>query len=129
MTRYLVDTTSLIDFSKGAEPQTSRLLTMLNDPAHEVGVCDVVVAEFFAGVAPADRPPWQRFFATLAYWDIPLAAAVTAGEDCYYFARQGQAIATADALIAAAARTHAAILITVNPKDYPTTDITLLSLR
>ena len=129
MTRYLVDTTSLIDFSKGAEPQTSRLLALLNDPAHDVGVCDVVVAEFFAGVGPADRPAWQRFFATLAYWDIPLAAAVEAGEDRYASARQGQAIATADALIATAARTHGAVLITENPKDYPMTDVTLLSLR
>ncbi len=129
MSRYLVDTTSSIDFFKGIEPQASRLLALLEDPVHEVGVCDIIVAEFFAGIMPSDRPQWQRFFASLSYWDTSLEAAAKGGADRYDYARRRRSIATPDALIAATARAYDAILITENPKDYPMTDITLLSLR
>ncbi|MGI8549543.1 MAG: hypothetical protein ACR2PL_01930 [Dehalococcoidia bacterium] len=86
MNRYLVDTTSLIDFSKSAEPQTSRLLALI-EAGEEVGTCAVPVAEFYTGLSPEDT------------------------------------------LIAAVARAVGATIITENAKDYPMTDVKLLSLR
>ena len=129
MSRYLVDTPSWIDFSKRREPQASRLRALLEDVEHEIGVCDVIVAEFLSGVAPAERDWWRRFFSILTYWDIPLVAAAAAGEDRYTFARVGQSLGTPDALIAATAREHNAVLITENPKDFPMPGITVISLR
>ena len=81
MTRYLVETTSWIDYSKGIEPPRSRLDALIGDPRHEIGVCDVVVTEFMSGVAPADRATWERFFESLVYWGIPLDAAVLITEN------------------------------------------------
>ena len=129
MSLYLVDTASLIDFSKGIEPQRSRLLAVIEDPDHDVGVCDVIVTEFLSGIASAYRADWRRFFESLTYWDVSLDAAERAGADRFDYARQGIQISAADALIAAVARVHGAILITENPKHYPMPDITLLSLR
>jgi predicted nucleic acid-binding protein len=65
----------------------------------------------------------------LLYWDITRGVAVQAGTYRCRYARQGQTIATADALIAATAIEHNAILVTDNPKDYPMPEIRLLSLR
>lgn len=82
-----------------------------------------------SGVPPADRRTWQRLFASLNYWEVPLRAAVDAGADRYDFARRGQHLHTPDMLIAAVARAHGAILVTENAKDFPMPDIRLVSLR
>jgi predicted nucleic acid-binding protein len=65
----------------------------------------------------------------LTYWRVSLVAAAATGEDRYDVARRGQAIQTPDALIAAVARAHGAILVTEKTKDFPIADITLMSLR
>ncbi len=129
MNRYLVDTTSMIDFSKEVEPQVSRMLVLLDDPDSDIGTCGVVVSEFFAGVLPADRPRWRRLFASLSYWELPFDDAIHASVDRFDVARRGQTFATPDTMIAAAARAHGAIIITENAKDYPMADIPLMSLR
>ena len=54
MTRCLLDTTALIDFSKGRQPASSRILRMF-EAGDEVGVCAIVVAEFYAGLVPEQR--------------------------------------------------------------------------
>lgn len=61
MIRYLVDTTTVIDFSKGVEPVSSRLLALI-DAGDDVGVCAVVVAEFSSGLTPESpiTPPTSR---------------------------------------------------------------------
>lgn len=51
MTRYLLDTTALIDFSKGREPARTRIPQMIA-AGDELAVCAVNVAEFYAGVQP-----------------------------------------------------------------------------
>lgn len=51
MARYLLDTSVLIDFSKGREPAQSRILQLIHG-GDEIGVCSIIVAEFFSGVIP-----------------------------------------------------------------------------
>ena len=65
---------------------------------------------------------------SLRYLQIARDAARRAGEDRYDFARRGQTLSTPDALIAAVAREHQAIIVTDNVKDYPQGDIQLLPL-
>ena len=48
MSRYLFDTSTLIDFSKGF----SRLLTLVANK-ETIGLAAISVAEFYAGIAPA----------------------------------------------------------------------------
>ena len=128
MTRYLLDTDTLIDFSKGRGPVISGLLA-LREAGHQLAVCPVNVAEFYSGVAPEDQATWDSFFKGLHYWDITRKAASRAGQLRYEFARQGIAISTPDALIAAVAEEQEAVIVTNNLKDYPMEDIQLLSLR
>ncbi len=127
MSRYLLDTDALINYAKGREPATSRIQQLI-DQGDELGVCAVNVAEFFAGIAPADRPYWTTVFSTFAYWQISPAVAQRAGELRYDFARQGQALSTSDTLIAAVAMSEGAILVTGNAKHYPMASLQLLRL-
>jgi predicted nucleic acid-binding protein len=127
MTRYLLDTDTLIDFSKGREPTRSRVLEMI-DAGDVLGVCAVNVAEFFAGLPLEHRHVWDEFF-SLPYWDISREAASRAGADRYQLGRSGKSVTTTDALVAAVARDHGATIITSNIKDYPMEDVTVFSLR
>jgi tRNA(fMet)-specific endonuclease VapC len=128
MTRYLLDTSALIDFSKDREPARTRILAMI-DQGDEVGVCAINVAEFYAGLPPEARSVWDEFFAALTYWPISRQAAMQAGQYRYAFARRGQTLTTTDALVAAVAQEHDAVVVTNNAKDYPMADVRALSLR
>jgi predicted nucleic acid-binding protein len=127
MTRYLLDTTALIDFSKGREPARSTILAMIQ-AGDDLGVCAINVAEFYTGIPPEKRPTWDDFISNLSYWEMSIAAAIEAGQDRYNFARSGLMLSTTDTLVAAVAREQQATLITNNVKNYPMADMILLSL-
>jgi predicted nucleic acid-binding protein len=128
MTRYLLDTTALIDFSKGQEPARSRILGWIHG-GDDLGVCAIIVAEFYAGVPVAARPRWDAFLGALQYWPITWAAARQAGLWRYDFARRGIALSTADTLVAAVASEQDAVLVTDNTKHYPMAGVQLLFIR
>jgi predicted nucleic acid-binding protein len=118
MARQLLDTTSLIDFSKGYEPSMAciRQLIAIGD---EVGVCPVVVAEFYAGLPPDQHRLWDTLLSAFQFWPISYAASVQAGSWRYAFARQGIQIAMMDSLVAAVASEVGATVVTTNVKDFP----------
>ncbi|MGH2355569.1 MAG: type II toxin-antitoxin system VapC family toxin [Chloroflexota bacterium] len=127
MSRHLLDTDVLIDYSKGREPAVARIREML-DQGDDLGVCAVNVAEFFAGVPPDDRAYWRTVFSTLTYWPISRAAAERAGMWRKEYSLRGQTLSTADALTAAVAVEHGAALVTRNAKDYPMPELRLTVL-
>jgi predicted nucleic acid-binding protein len=127
MSRYLLDTTALIDFSKEREPAFSFILSAAR-AGEQLGICAINVAEFYAGLPLRARGKWERFVGSLQYWEITKPAAVRAGEYRYEFARSGQILSTMDALVAAVARENQATIVTSNVKDYPMADIQLLPL-
>jgi predicted nucleic acid-binding protein len=127
MTRYLLDTTALIDFSKAREPARSQIQAWI-DGGDDVGLCAINVAEFFAGLPPPERVLWDQFLGALRFWDITRAAASQAGIWRYDFARQGVTLTTADTLVAAVAREWQAVLVTNYLKDYPMSGLRLLPL-
>lgn len=128
MARYLLDTDSLIDFSKGWEPTRSKFLQLI-EGGDELGVCAINIAEFYSGIPPESRSLWDEFFAALGYWIITREAAADAGMDRYGLARGGQLITTADSLIAAVAKEQHAIVLTSNTKDFPVEGVVVQSLR
>lgn len=123
--RYLLDATVLIDISKEIEPISSSVRDWLSESA-DVGVCGVVVTEFFAGLRPDQRLRWQSFVERLDFWEVTPQMAMQAGVYRYTFARRGTALSTTDALIAAIAVNVGATLVTGNVKDFPMTELVLM---
>lgn len=123
--RFLLDTTVLIDVSKEVEPIASHVHGWLSGP-DEVGICGVVVAEFFAGLRPDERPPWASFIDRLAFWDVTRRIAIQAGIYRYHHARLGMTLSTTDTLIAAVAVSFGATLVTRNIKDFPMNGLSLM---
>ena len=128
MTRYLLDTDVLIDFSKGIEPVTTRLQARIRG-TDTVAICAISVAEFFAGLTPGQAIKAETFIFSLEYWAISLDAAKHAGQNRYMFARAGTTITTTDTLLAAVAREYEATLVTSNLKYFPIEDLVLVSVR
>jgi predicted nucleic acid-binding protein len=127
VTRYLLDTDALIDFSKRRDPAYSQILAWI-DAGDLLGASAITIAEFYSGLTQNEAAAWEEFVSSLAYWDIGVWAAMQAGQDRYRFARQGRIITTTDALVAAAARQYGAVLVTGNTKDYPMEDISVFPL-
>lgn len=88
MALYLLDTTVLIDLSKGVAPVRPRLDALL-DAGHDLGICALNMAEFLTGVPASHRPMWERWLARFAYWDVTWTAAVLAGTYRYDFRLRG----------------------------------------
>ncbi len=127
MARYLLDTNVLISFSKQREPAYSWVLARTRS-SDELGVCDIVVAEFFAGLPPADRPAWERFFGAMDFWETSFEAARQAGLYRYRYARQSQVVSSSDALIAAVSVEAQATLVTGNVRHFPMPDVVVMPL-
>jgi predicted nucleic acid-binding protein len=127
MTRFLLDTDALIEFSKQREPASSRIISWIEE-GETVGACAITVAEFAAGLSATQLKDWEEFLTSLTYWEIGPHVAMQAGQDRYTFAKQGMAISITDCLIAAVARHEQAFVVTGNVKHYPMDDVRVLSL-
>lgn len=118
MTQYLLDTDTLIDFSKGREPVVSLITTWIAK-GNIVGVCPINITEFYSGLPQTERKDWDEFFESLMCWEISKHAARVAGEVRYEFRKGGIQLSTTDALISAVATEHNAVIVTSNIADYP----------
>jgi predicted nucleic acid-binding protein len=128
MTRYLLDTSTVIDLSKGHGAAGARIQAHIA-AGDDVGICAITLEEFFAGLAPHRRGSWAMFFAGLRYWDITPQAAARAGHYRHALARRGRIISTQDALIAGTAWFWQAIVVTENSNDFPMPDVQVVSFR
>jgi predicted nucleic acid-binding protein len=125
---YLLDTTVLIDISRGREPAASWLRGALRSRAR-ISISAMTVTEHFAGLRPDKRSEWQRFVDQLTLYDVTKEISVQAGIFRYDFARRGRTIQTPDAVIAATAMFYQATLVTCNIKDFPMPEIKTIRLR
>jgi predicted nucleic acid-binding protein len=128
MARYLLDTPILIDLSREHRPTQTGLRDLFLS-GDEVGVCGVIVAEFFASLPRGERPRWLNGLRLFEFWDISQAAALRAGTYQADFREAGRTLSTTDALIAAVAWDQDAVLLTADPEDFPMTDIEVRLLR
>jgi len=125
---YLLDTTVLIDLSKGIVPVRPRLDALV-DAGHDLGICALNVAEFLTGVPPSRRAEWEAWLASFQFWHVTWEAAVLAGVYRQTFRSQGRAIGIVDALLAALAVTLDATIVTDNAKDFPMVGLRIVSVR
>lgn len=125
MTRYLLDTTVLIDFSVGRTPVKAHVLKLIQE-GNDLAVSPISVSEYYARTRPGDDPAMDRLIQQLPCWDTSREIAMIAGDYRYRFRRTHQKkLPTPDTLIAATTRHYQATLLTNNPKDFPMTDITV----
>jgi predicted nucleic acid-binding protein len=125
--RLLLDTSGLIDHSRGREPARSYILARIAG-GDELGISVINLAEFYAGVPMGANPTIDAFVASLTLWDVSRAIALRAGAYRYALARRGRTISLQDALIAATAHEHGAALVTANVRDFPMADIQVIAL-
>ncbi len=128
MTQYLVDTSVLIDASKGQTWawQGLRDLAVRGD---QLAVCAISVGEFYAGAPTGKHPKMDKLIASMDYWDIPRDVAVAAGQLRYEAARRGAILHLPDAVTAAVALVQGATVLTENVKDFRALDAPVVSLR
>ncbi|HLZ70527.1 MAG TPA: type II toxin-antitoxin system VapC family toxin [Dehalococcoidia bacterium] len=118
MTYQVLDTDSIIDYLKGVASSVAFILS-LGATGHTLATTGVVVGEVSSGLHPQDRPAGEQLLDSLIYLPTSRNAARQAGLWRYTFARQGIALAMTDALIAATAREHGAMVVTGNVRDFP----------
>jgi hypothetical protein len=125
MTKYLLDTTALIDYLAG-RPKVVALVKKLATEGHSLGVCCINIAELYSGLKEQKHPQANRLIDSLLYYGVTKEISKLAGSYRFAFARQGIALSTADTIVAATAVANEAILITANEKDYPMDEIKIL---
>lgn len=122
MTRFLLDTTVLIDHLRGDEDVAGSLLSLLQG-GHSLCTSCVNVAEIERGVQSRERRAAEALLDRLEFLPTTREAARRAGNYLADWTRRGRTVHLADALVAGTARTHGAVLVTENVTDFPMRDI------
>lgn len=125
MNHYVLDTTVLIDLSKRRVGAIELVTELAKDGI--LALCPINVTEFYAGVAPGDHPEMDAFIEQLHFLPISRAVALQAAAYRRTFGKRGLVLSTTDTLIAAAAASAYANVVTGNPKHFPMTDIRIIS--
>lgn len=114
----LVDTPILIDHLRG-DPRAASLLTELFNEDGRVWAATPTRTEVIAGIRANEEAATAELFAILSWVDIDALVADAAGEFARHYSRSHNGIDTTDYLIAAAARSIGARLVTLNVRHYP----------
>ena len=114
----LVDTAILIDHLRG-DARAKRLLAELFDSEARVWAATPTRTEVIAGMRKGEEPAVAQLFGILSWVDVDVAVADAAGELARHYARSHTGIDTTDYLIAAAAQSIGARLVTLNVRHYP----------
>ena len=128
MARFLLDTDAIIDYLLGI-PSSVTLIQDLHERGDTLCVCDVVIAEVYAGLRPQHREAAEMLQSACAFLPTTTVIARQAGMWRYDFARKGVQLSTTDTLVAATAHGYDATIVTGNVKDYPMTEIVLLPVE
>jgi len=124
---FLLDADAIIDQLKGFQ-ETVQLLAQIYGAGGELCVCEVTVAEVYAGLDPQDRAQAEQFLEACTFLVSSTGIARQAGEWRYQYRRQGVTISLTDALVAATAVMHDAHLVTGNAAHYPMPEINIVAL-
>jgi predicted nucleic acid-binding protein len=113
--RYLIDTDVLIDYSR-RHPKAMEFMRALDS---RPVVSAITVAELYAGVRDGrERAELDLFVTRSVVVDVDVQASVVAGLWLRQY-RRSHGVGLADALIAAAAQSDGATVVTLNVKHYP----------
>lgn len=126
MEGFLIDTSVLIDVSRGRAPAIAFLATIRNAPLH---VSTMTVAEFCGGLRGDRELAW--FDAWLSNVDVINVTNDVARLGGFYWRdyRSSHGVGLVDALIGATAQVHRVRLVTHNLKHFPMLDDVLAPYR
>lgn len=122
MTRFLLDTTVLIAQLRGSDDVANTLLGLIQR-GHSLSVSCVNIAEIERGVHSGERRAAETLLDRLEFLITTKEASARAGRYQADWARRGRTLHLADALVAATACVHGAVLVTDNVSDYPKKDL------
>lgn len=122
--RYLLDTSFLIDHWHGA---AGGRLAALHASANRLYVTEIVVCELLSGLRRDDFERGLRLLRPFEFVQPGPDAAALAGQWRSAAHVAGRRLSLADALIAAAAHTLNATLLTRNLRDFALTPVTVES--
>jgi len=117
MSRYLLDTTVLIDAMRGR--LAAERLRALRDTSEPPYICAINIEEVFRGVRPKEADRAKSLLDGCRVAPLGRREGETAGGWRRRYRARGTTLSQADCLIAAAAHSVGAILATGNPKDFP----------
>ncbi len=127
MSRYVLDSTILIECEGGVQPTSARVTALLAAD-HELHISAVQVAEFYSGAPLGSNPRMDTFISKLTYVDLTPEMATTAGRFRFEAKALGRRLATPDALIAALGHHLVATVLTNNVADFTVTGVAVEQL-
>jgi predicted nucleic acid-binding protein len=114
----LVDTSVIVDHLRN-DPRAVDLMTSLLASGDRVWAATPTRTEIIAGLRPHELEPMSLLFALLSWVDVDTAIADAAGELARHYRASHGGIDTVDYLVAAAARSIGASLVTLNVRHFP----------
>lgn len=121
MTRYVLDTSFVIDHLRGDPVAIERFAQLFEDGDQPV-VNEVVACEAWAGASLSGDPDLERLMSVVEFVQPGPASAQRAGRWRQEAMGRGHTLSLADALIAAAAGDDAVVL-TRNVRDFALTPV------
>ena len=115
MTRYVLDSSFLIDHLRGEPAATARFIEM-NETGDELLVCDIGAAEVWSG-RPSEHPRVERLLRYLEFVQPGPPTSMLAGQWRAEARGRGGRLGLPDALIAATAVHLDATVLTRNIRD------------
>lgn len=126
MARYLLDTGLIIRHLRGQQPVVQLLREL--GKRERLGVSSVTRMEIRAGMHPDEAFKTQKLLSRFITYDLTLDIADRAGDYIREYRSAGQPLSVPDAIIAATAVIHQLTLVTLNPKDFSMTGLSLYPL-
>ncbi len=114
----LVDTSIIVDHLRN-DPRAVALMADLFAREDRVWAATPTRTEIIAGLRPLELEPMRRLFAVMSWIDIDPVIADAAGELARRYHASHSGIDTVDCLIAAAAESIGASLVTLNVRHFP----------
>lgn len=114
----LVDTSVFVDHLRD-DPRAVALMERLFTQEDRVWAATPTRTEIIAGLLPHELEPMQRLFAVTSWIDIDSSLADAAGRLAQRYHASHGGIDTVDYLIAAAAQSLGASLLTLNVRHFP----------
>ena len=128
MAIFLLDTTVIIDALRDRQHRPRQLMELLRS-GNILACCPVNIAEIYAGMRPREEAATEALLDSLQMLPILPDVARLTGKLKQEYSKKGATLNLADAMIAATAIYHRAVLITDNLCHFPMPELTLHSLR